>query len=609
MLLEMYFSNLGIRAMLFLVSFVGLILLFRRVLFIKTPLVPVFIIALIICVLNIAGLLGGLESAAYIIYCVGFIAYPVVLIHILILRKSKLKVASVFSEASFWILIGFTAFLVVLLNDIHLSHYDNFSHWALAAKEMLCLNGMPDASSAELMDFTGYPLGSSLFIYYGCLLIGQSEGIMLILQGTFLVACMLPLLVFNRKLKVIIIPVVAIIYFVLMIEPKVFNLLVDALLACLGFASLMAILYYRKKVIVGFFVSLPMIVALFLVKNSGVFFAAIDIVVLAYFALKAEKNKWKVIFPVLSAVFLGAAVLTWNIHCQAVFPEVVGKHSMTTSNFESILAGKTIADIKMIAGLMLGKLFNQQDVFIRTMIALNIVALCARWWKKLEEADERKVTKVVLLIDVAFVIYFVGIFAMYVFSMPLDEALYLAGYERYMMTAVLYFVLVFSAYLVYVSNTGLDLGKKSNRYAWVLLYFLIFVSGLALTNNNYNIFALRKAYEASNPKNKEMIEFFETTDDSYVMYVPEAYRSQYEIAYFNYLMKYKLHTTNCYPFLLNDFEDPTDESVIHLIRDYDYFIIYDEDDYIRQFAKAYMNISEDIIGTYAIKDYSDLGYE
>ncbi len=605
MIVEIMTGSILLRGVLLMLSFIGLILLFRNLFHINSALIPVLVISLIICTLQISGLLGGLTPVIYIVYLTGFLAYPAVIIYRLVSKTSRVKQPLLLTHMSFWVLLLFTAFLVLLLNNMHLSHYDNFSHWALAAKELLILDTLPDASSAALMDFTSYPLGSSLFIYYGCRMIGRTEGVMLILQGVFLVSCMLPLLVFNRKLVITIFPVIILIYLVFMIEPKIFNLLVDTLLAGLGFASLMIILYYRKDPLAAFLISLPVMIALVLVKNSGIFFAAIDVIILCYFSIKSGHVR-NFIFPVLSALFVGATIWTWNLHCQTVFPDVVSKHALTSSNFKSILAGKTVADIRTIAGLMKEKILNIDDSFVRSMLILNFVALCARWWKKLAEEDERKVTKVILSLDFAFIFYYIGIFAMYVFSMPLNEALNLAGYERYMVTIVLYLVFVFCAYLIYISGTGLHPGKKSNRYAWVLLYCLVLFAGYNLAEKNSNIFSVRREYEETNPANALMIENFETPDATYVMYIPEKYRSQFDTAYFNYLMKYKLHTASCYPFLLGDLDAPDDESVIRLVRDYDYFIIYDDDAFIQRFANAHMNEPDTAVGIYEVNDYPDL---
>ena len=53
---------------------------------------------------------------------------------------------------------------------------------------MLVTDRFPDAASA-IIDFKGYPLGSSSFLYYIGKIVGHGEGIMLVGQATLLFAC------------------------------------------------------------------------------------------------------------------------------------------------------------------------------------------------------------------------------------------------------------------------------------------------------------------------------------------------------------------------------------------------------------------------------------
>jgi hypothetical protein len=68
-------------------------------------------------------------------------------------------------------------------------------------------------------------------------------------------------------------------------------------------------------------------------------------------------------------------------------------------------------------------------------------------------------------------------------------------------------------------------------------------------------------------------------------------------------MKYKMFTGSCYPFLIGDLEKPYDENVIELIHVYDNFIIYEEDEFIQNFAEKYLDKKENIVGIYKVKDY------
>jgi hypothetical protein len=432
---------------------------------------------------------------------------------------------------------------------------------------------------------------------------GMSESLMLVLQGIFLVACMLPLLAFNGKFKLTVIPVILLIYVSLLIEPKVFNLLVDVLLACLGFASLMAIIYYRENIKKAFFISLPLAVALVLVKNSGLFFAAIDALLLLYLAIKSKTVKRNLIYAILMGAAAAGTVLLWNMHCSAVFPETVGKHSMTGSNFSSVLGEKSLTDIKDIALMMLNRLIDTGNIFIKAIIAVNVVAICGRIWRWFVQEREYKIIKVVIVLDITFIVYYIGIFAMYLFSMPMEEASYLAGFERYIATIVLYIVLIFAAYWVAIANHDKPSPDKINRYGIVFLTGFALIAFSILGTGNYNIIKTRNEYMNTYPNNALMSENYSRPDEAYVMYVPETHRDYYQTAYFNYLLKYKVFTGSCYPFLVGDLEKPYDESVIELIRVYDYFIIYEEDEYIKGFAEKYLGKTEDIVGIYKIEDF------
>lgn len=61
---------------------------------------------------------------------------------------------------------------------MRLTHYDNFSHWAVIVKYLLGADRLPGADAA-IDAFRDYPPGSSFLIYYVCRYAGHSQGIML----------------------------------------------------------------------------------------------------------------------------------------------------------------------------------------------------------------------------------------------------------------------------------------------------------------------------------------------------------------------------------------------------------------------------------------------
>lgn len=84
---------------------------------------------------------------------------------------------------------GMTAFAFLSLG-LRLTHYDNFSHWALAVKYLLLAEELPGAETT-LLPFRDYPPGSSLFVAYICRYMGHSQGQMLLAQNSLLLACFL----------------------------------------------------------------------------------------------------------------------------------------------------------------------------------------------------------------------------------------------------------------------------------------------------------------------------------------------------------------------------------------------------------------------------------
>ena len=69
-----------------------------------------------------------------------------------------------------------------------LTHYDNFSHWALVVKDLLLTGELPGADTS-LIPFRDYPPGTSVFIFYICRYLGHSQGMMLLAQNSVLLAC------------------------------------------------------------------------------------------------------------------------------------------------------------------------------------------------------------------------------------------------------------------------------------------------------------------------------------------------------------------------------------------------------------------------------------
>lgn len=135
---------------------------------------------------------------------------------------------------------GMAAFAFLSLG-LRLTHYDNFSHWALAVKYLLLTGELPGAETA-LLPFRDYPPGSSLFVAYICRYMGHSQGQMLLAQNSLLLACFLAVFgVVREKRRFLLYSFLGMglsLLSYLNLTVRINNLLVDFLLPLLALSSM-----------------------------------------------------------------------------------------------------------------------------------------------------------------------------------------------------------------------------------------------------------------------------------------------------------------------------------------------------------------------------------
>ena len=149
------------------------------------------------------------------------------------------------------ICIGVLAVIFCLLTlRLKLTHYDNFSHWALIVKYLLLVEELPGAEST-MIPFRDYPPGVSLIIYYICRYAGHSQGMMLLAQNSVLFACFFALAgIVEEKRRFLLYSLLGAgcaMLFYLNLTIRINNLLVDFLLPLLALASMAYSCREREK--------------------------------------------------------------------------------------------------------------------------------------------------------------------------------------------------------------------------------------------------------------------------------------------------------------------------------------------------------------------------
>ena len=227
---------------------------------------------------------------------------------------------------------GMAAFAFLSLG-LRLTHYDNFSHWALAVKYLLLAGELPGAETT-LLPFRDYPPGSSLFVAYICRYIGHSQGQMLLAQNSLLLACFLAVFgVVREKRRFLLYSFLGMglsLLSYLNLTVRINNLLVDFLLSLLALSSMA---YSRREennlrlcagqiLLLGF---------TGIVKDTGLFFAGAAGI---YAFWRLMRNGWRsgaagrvgafLLAVVLAAGTAGPA-LAWQYHVRTGLAGFEGK--------------------------------------------------------------------------------------------------------------------------------------------------------------------------------------------------------------------------------------------------------------------------------------------
>ncbi|SEO45745.1 hypothetical protein [Paenibacillus sp. OK076] len=426
-----------VMGVLLIFSFIGYMQFVRKALSIRWEFIPVFVFSSIACIVFLSGLVGQLYVGSLILLLVGLLLYGR-MVFLGMRRGASFRIS--FSLFQFSFLAGAFIFLLVLFQN-QLTHYDNFSHWAIVLKQMLSTDAFPTPDS-NLIDFKNYPLGTSSFIYYVCRFMGHDQSVMLLAQGLLIFSCFYAMFgIVSEKKRFLLyaflgLGLSTLSFFNLTI--RITNLLVDFLLPIYALAILAVIYQYRHDIKRACIIMLPLAGVLTVIKSIGIIFAAIGLIFLVYTWLKhRQKSSWKDALPVVGTI-CGTLIpyFGWSWRMATVFQGVDNKFDVATSGIQS---GKTAEQMHEILWLFLK---SSTDITTRPVIGIvifQLVAIAASIFAYVVLKKKWNLWKALIALDVVLLLYYAGILALYLFSMPLDEAVRLAGFERYASSIVVLF--------------------------------------------------------------------------------------------------------------------------------------------------------------------------
>ena len=517
-----------VRAAVFVLSAWGCGFAAHRVLKIHAYFTPVFTMAGISLIVYAGGLFGALRPAAYLVLA-GGLAGSAYFFCLLFRKKTGIHMPGFFGVCFGAVTLAFAR----LILHLKLLHYDNFSHWAVMVKYLLSANRFPGADT-ELVTFLDYPPGSSVFIYYVCLFLGRSQGVMLLAQTALIFACFLAVFgIVEERRRFLLYSFLAMgcaMLSYLNLTVRINNLLVDFLLPLLAMASAACSYRCRRQIWQASLLSGVILGYLGIVKNTGLIFAAFAFApyLRNAFFRKPRGNresedgrsapKWtRWAAALLTAAAAVLPYLLWQYHLGTALAGYEGKFSLSAAGGTP---GSVTVDPDLygvIAGRFVREALDLSGRAAQVFLLCNLAAAGAVVFARLYLKRRWGLLRTLLLGDVMTVGYYAGILGLYLFSMPEEEALRLAGFERYACSIMVLFagILFMRATVDMEHSFAVDIDEAGayraysspaakRRYQYGVL--VTFVVALNFIFSEYNgLAAVRREYGSSLPGKAEKI--------------------------------------------------------------------------------------------------------
>ena len=328
---------------------------------------------------------------------------------------------------------GILIFTVLTLG-FRFEHYDNFSHWAMTVKSMLITDQLPDAGN-QLVTFKNYPPGCAVFIYYVCKFLGNAQGVMLLAQNSILFSCFLAVFgIIKEKQRFLLYSFLGMgcsLLSYLNLTIRINNLLVDFLLPLLAMAAIAFVYQSRDSLWKTSLCTALILGFTCIVKNTGIVFAGF---VLAYYIWNIGKKKgiaaWIKAVTVCMTVCLSLIpYVVWNLYVRCRFSGIEQKFQLAFGKQESLAVSKE--QYGQITEEFVKAAFSISNRAILAFFLCNIAAVLAVLFVRIFLKKQWKLGRVLIVVDLMAILYHIGILGLYLFSMPEEEAVRLAGFDRY----------------------------------------------------------------------------------------------------------------------------------------------------------------------------------
>lgn len=455
---------LVMKSFFFLCSILGYFVWIWKKIKVESFFIPIFLFTWIGLFTYFGGLFYRFDFMPYFIYGIGIFLF---VFYCLQWKKNKIQIISIGLFP--YIFIGISIIFLSSSVQFRLQHYDNFSHWAVIVKYLLTNHTLPTIEDT-IISFQEYPLGTTSFIYYVCFFLGRKEGMMLLAQNLLILSCFYAMFgVIQEKKRFFLYSFLAMggtFLSYLNLTIRINNLLVDFLLPLLTLAMFSVIYRYENDKKMTAILLIPMLGFMMMIKSTGIIFAIIVILYYLWNTLRKRQNRnWKtclILVGVIGIVFLPK--ISWNYHLNTDLAGIENKFAIETENKEHMPVEKE--QYQEVIQVYLQTIFNKNSRATQSFFFFQVIAIVGYCYGKYIWKKWWNLGKIIILMDFVVVLYYIGILGLYLFSMPADEALRVAGMERYACSIIVLFVgtLFLCATIDIERSFYIKLGENGDSY-------------------------------------------------------------------------------------------------------------------------------------------------
>lgn len=601
-----------VKSFLFLCSILGYVVWIRKKMKIEYFFIPIFLFTWIGLLTYFGGLVYRFDFVPYFMYGIGIFLFG-----FYSYQWKKHGLPKIFIRLFPCVFFGISIIFLVSSLQFRLQHYDNFSHWAVIAKYILTNHILPTMEDT-IISFKEYPLGSTSFIYYVCFFLGKKEGMMLFAQNLLVLSCFYAMFgVIREKRRFFLYSFLAMggtCLSYLNLTIRINNLLVDFLLPLLTLTIFSIIYRYENEKKTMALLLVPILGFTMIVKSTGIIFAMIGVIYFIWIFIRKRENwNWKYCLIMVGVIGIGfVPKLSWDYHLNTDLAGIENKFALETENKEHMPVEKE--QYPEVVTTYLKTIFNKDSRATQSFFFFQLLAIIGYYYGKYYWKKRWNLGKIILLMDLVVFLYYIGILGLYLFSMPADEALRVAGLERYACSIIVLFVgtLFLCSTIDIERSFYIQLGEdgegyrafysphtKKNYQRAVLITLAIGLN--FLYSEIYGLWAIQKEYGNSlagrivGITGDQWFEEGEKNKNSYYV-IASNQNSEVENYGVSYTAKYFLFAEN-----VTVVDKVAEKELEKVSQEYDYLVVLNPECVIKEDNTSYLKqVGEK--GIYAMKD-------